>query len=86
VSNREQGPDTETPASADGPWWAGLGLVGGAVLVAIGAGLLLWLVWGAGNDGDDWSRYYGPAKILAIGCVIGGTTLLARRRERDDSK
>ncbi|MET8747299.1 hypothetical protein [Streptomyces sp. NPDC004728] len=45
-----------------------------------GIGLLLCLILRGGTDDDDWSHYYGAGKILAIGCVIAGTTFLARRR------
>ncbi|MFJ8825330.1 hypothetical protein ACIREE_26565 [Streptomyces sp. NPDC102467] len=83
MSDAERGRDPETPPAADDPWWGGLGLVGAVALVAIGAGLLLWLVWGGSDAADAWSQYYGAAKVLAIGCVIAGATLLARRRERD---
>ncbi|WP_240528726.1 hypothetical protein [Streptomyces humi] len=45
-----------------------------------GAALLLWLVLRGGTADHDWARYYGAGKILAIGCVLVGTTLLTRRR------
>lgn len=77
----ERGRNDETRPAADAPWWAGLGLVGGVVLVAIGGALLLWLMWG-GTDGDGWSPYYGAAKVLAIGVVIAGTALMTRGRAR----
>ncbi|GAA4100084.1 hypothetical protein GCM10022284_43490 [Streptomyces hundungensis] len=82
MKNRGRGRDAATPPPGDAPWWAGLGLTGGIVLVAIGVGLLLWLVWGGRAATEDWHQYYGAAKVLAIGCVITGTTLLASRRER----
>ncbi|EYT78770.1 hypothetical protein CF54_35200 [Streptomyces sp. Tu 6176] len=80
MSDRERDRDTGSASDEDGPWWAGLGPVGGAVLAVCGAGLLLWLVLRGADADDDWSRYYGAGKILAIGCVVAGTTLLARRR------
>ncbi|MFC4328005.1 hypothetical protein ACFPC0_09200 [Streptomyces andamanensis] len=80
MSDRERDRDTGSASDGDGPWWAGLGPVGGAVLAVCGAGLLLWLVLRGADADDDWSRYYGAGKILAIGCVVAGTTLLARRR------
>ncbi|MEU6392322.1 hypothetical protein [Streptomyces sp. NPDC046939] len=81
MGQREQDRGAEAPPTADAPWWAGLGPLGGVVLVAIGLALLLWLVWGSAA-GDNWSQYYGAAKVLAIGSVVAGTTLLARGRER----
>ncbi|WP_329164911.1 hypothetical protein OG204_04785 [Streptomyces sp. NBC_01387] len=80
VSDRERGQDTEPAPTGDAPWWAGLGPTGGVVLIVSGIGLLLWLILRGGTADDDWSHYYGASKILAIGCVIAGTTLLARRR------
>ncbi|MFJ9041834.1 hypothetical protein ACIRF8_35370 [Streptomyces sp. NPDC102406] len=83
MGTRERGRKTEVSPNEDAPWWAGLGPTGGVVLVAVGLALLLWLVWGGTSATDDWYQYYGAAKVIAIGCVIAGTTLLARRRERD---
>ncbi|WP_432091315.1 hypothetical protein [Streptomyces sp. NRRL F-5630] len=50
------------------------------VLVVIGAGLFVWLVLRGDSADEDWARYYGAGKVLAIGCVIAGTALVARRR------
>lgn len=80
VSDSERGQESEPVTAADAPWWAGLRLTGGVVLAACGAGLLLWLVLRGSPADDDWSHYYGAGKVLAIGCVVAGTTLLARRR------
>lgn len=80
MSDHERGQDTEPAPTGDAPWWARLRLTGGVVLAASGTGLLLWLILRGGTGDDDWSHYYGASKILAIGCVIVGTTLLARRR------
>ncbi|MFF9349231.1 hypothetical protein [Streptomyces sp. NPDC014734] len=80
MSDRERDQDTGPAPGGDAPWWAGLGPAGGVALAVSGAGLLLWLVLRGDAADDDWSRYYGAGKVLAIGCVIAGTTLLARRR------
>ncbi|MER5619162.1 hypothetical protein [Streptomyces sp. NPDC002215] len=80
MSDCERGQDTEPAPAGDAPWWAGLGPTGGVVLIVSGIGLLLWLILRGGTADDDWSHYYGAGKILAIGCVIAGTTFLARRR------
>ncbi|MER6851328.1 hypothetical protein AB0A81_37535 [Streptomyces flaveolus] len=82
MSDRARGQDTD---AADAPWWAGFGPAGGVALLVSGLGLLLWLVLGTGTAGSDWSRSYGAGKILAIGCVVAGTALLARRRGQDDA-
>ncbi|MET9532379.1 hypothetical protein ABZY02_17680 [Streptomyces sp. NPDC006649] len=83
MKKREPGRNTGIRPTGGGPWWAGIGLMGGVILVVSGVGLLLLLVWAGSNAADDWALYYGAGKVVAIGCVIAGTTLLARRRERD---
>lgn len=83
MRDRERGQDAGNPRTADGPWWAGLGLMGAGILGASGVGLLLWLILGGSGAADDWSSFYGAGKILAIGSVVAGTTVVARRRERD---
>nr|WP_202437912.1 hypothetical protein [Streptomyces sp. SID5910] len=72
--------DTEPAPTGDAPWWAGLRLTGGLVLAASGLGLLVWLLLSGGTADNDWSGYYAASKVLAIGCVVVGTTLLSRRR------
>lgn len=84
MRKREPGRVTGIRLTEGDPWWTGLGLIGGLVLLVAGVGLLLWLVWGGSAVADDWSQYYGAAKVVAIGCVIAGTTLLTRLRERDE--
>ncbi|MFD8911113.1 hypothetical protein [Streptomyces sp. NPDC059575] len=64
----------------DSSWsWAGLGPVGGTLLTLSGAGLLLWGF--LGRSGSSPSLIYQAAKVVAVGLVITGTTLLARRRD-----
>ncbi|MFI7019305.1 hypothetical protein [Streptomyces sp. NPDC050164] len=60
-------------------WWAGLGgPIGGFVLMVLGLGLLLWAF--LGRSGPNAPLVYQAAKIVAVGLVIAGTTLVARRR------
>ncbi|MFD4632341.1 hypothetical protein ACFVYR_30675 [Streptomyces sp. NPDC058284] len=73
----------EDPRTGDEPWWAGLGWPGGVFFVVVGVALLLWLLLSGQTDDDDWSAYYGAGKVLAIGCVVAGTTLVARGRGRN---
>ncbi|MFB0619475.1 hypothetical protein [Streptomyces sp. Y20] len=62
------------------PWsWGGLGPVGGVLLVLSGIGLLLWGILGRTSAGP--SLIYQAAKVVAIGLVVTGTTLMARRRD-----
>lgn len=61
------------------PWsWGDLGPVGGIVLALSGTGLLLWGF--LGRTSSSPSLIYQAAKVVAIGLVIAGTTLVARRR------
>ncbi|MPY50566.1 hypothetical protein [Streptomyces acidicola] len=61
------------------PWWAGLGgLVGGVLLIVSGLCLLLWGF--LGRSGSSVPLIYQAAKIVAVGLVVIGTTLVARRR------
>ncbi|MBG0852521.1 hypothetical protein I2W78_11905 [Streptomyces spinoverrucosus] len=64
-------------------WWAGLGPVGGVVLLLIGLGLLAWAFLDLPGSRGPHLPYEG-AKVLAIGAVVAGTTLLARRSKRGD--
>ncbi|MGG2461242.1 hypothetical protein ACO0M4_15700 [Streptomyces sp. RGM 3693] len=68
------------------PWWAGLGPVGGGVLVLLGLVVGAFVLLHNADSPDGLSHLYGPAKLVAIGLVVGGTALFARRRGRDRPK
>ncbi|KUL38838.1 hypothetical protein ADL22_16355 [Streptomyces sp. NRRL F-4489] len=71
--------DPDRTPVGHGPWWAGLGPIGGAALLVLGLGLAAYVfLWGGGSLAD--TRLYGAAKVVAIGLVVLGTTLLSRRR------
>ncbi|MFI9614564.1 hypothetical protein ACIHCM_23355 [Streptomyces sp. NPDC052023] len=73
--------DQEVPGEA---WWAGLGPVGGVILLLAGLGVLVWIFLDLpGARGPHLS--YEAAKIVAIGAVVAGTTLLARRKKGGDA-
>ncbi|GGR85993.1 hypothetical protein GCM10010269_26440 [Streptomyces humidus] len=55
-----------------------MGPVGGFLLTLSGIGLLLWGFLGRTSTGP--SLIYQAAKVVAVGLVITGTTLMARRR------
>ncbi|QHC23935.1 hypothetical protein [Streptomyces sp. GS7] len=65
-----------------GPWWAGLGPVGGAVLIVAGLALALFFFLFLGRSGSEQHLrvLLGAGKIVAIGLVLVGTALIARRR------
>lgn len=65
-------------AAAPDTWWASLGPVGGSLLILSGLGLALWAF--LDGPGSHASLIYQAAKIAAIGLVVTGTTLVARRR------
>ncbi|MDX3694239.1 hypothetical protein PV726_28660 [Streptomyces europaeiscabiei] len=70
--------ESELEASSD-HWRSGLGgPVGGGLLILLGLGLLLWAF--LGRSGSNVPLIYLAAKIVAVGLVVTGTTLVARRR------
>lgn len=79
TADEREKPGTEHELAAS-PWsWAGLGPVGGCLLMLSGLGLLLWGFLGRSSSSP--SLIYQAAKVVAIGLVITGTTLVARRRD-----
>ncbi|UWS70192.1 hypothetical protein [Streptomyces noursei] len=62
----------------DVPWWATLGPIGGGVLILLGLGLGAFVLLRDSDGSDSWAHLYGAAKVVAFGCVAGGTALLAR--------
>jgi glucose dehydrogenase len=61
-----------------GPWWWGLGPVGGIGLV-----VAVWLrLSGAGASGDQAGVYHQAAKVIAIGVVVAGGAMVERHRAR----
>ncbi|WP_154693857.1 hypothetical protein [Streptomyces mutabilis] len=51
-----------------------------------GVALLSWLFSTGNSVGDDWAGPYGVGKVVAVGCAVGGTALLARRRGGDSGQ
>ncbi|MFI8852479.1 hypothetical protein [Streptomyces sp. 891-h] len=58
--------------------------VGGLVLVLLGIGAAALLFLGPWEPQEHLGSLYGAAKVVAVGLVVAGTTLLARRRGADD--
>lgn len=79
TADEHEKPGTEQELAAS-PWsWGNLGPVGGFLLMLSGLGLLLWGFLGRSSSSP--SLIYQAAKVVAIGLVVTGTTLVARRRD-----
>lgn len=79
TADERENPGTERELATT-PWsWGGLGPVGGFLLMLAGIGLLLWGFLGRTSSGP--SLIYQAAKVVAVGLVVTGTTLVARRRD-----
>ncbi|MBO8192758.1 hypothetical protein ITI46_13930 [Streptomyces oryzae] len=63
-----------------GPWWSELNAVGGIVLILLGIGTAVFLFLGPWKPQEHLGVLHGAAKIVAIGLVVAGTALMARRR------
>ncbi|MET7802356.1 hypothetical protein [Streptomyces decoyicus] len=65
------------------PWWADLGTWGAVTLIVLGGLGAAWVFFRLpGTPDEPASSYYGVSKVIAIGLVIVGSTLLGRRRTR----
>ncbi|MFE4214521.1 hypothetical protein [Streptomyces sp. NPDC056844] len=65
------------------PWWAGFGGWGAVVLIVVGVTGAAWVFLRLPGTPDElWTGYHQAAKVVAIGMVIAGTTLIGRRRAR----
>ncbi|MGP3975258.1 hypothetical protein ACTWQF_14825 [Streptomyces sp. 8N114] len=62
-----------------------LNAVGGLVLTLLGIGAAAFLFLGPWKPQDHLGILHGAAKIVAIGLVVAGTTLMARRRGSADN-
>lgn len=64
-------------------WWADLGTWGAVALIVCGGLAAAWAFFRLpGTPDESASGYYGAAKVIAIGLVLAGSTLLGRRRTR----
>ncbi|MBI0300006.1 hypothetical protein JBE04_37505 [Streptomyces sp. PRKS01-29] len=65
------------------PWWADLGTWGAVALTVFGGLAAAWVFFRQpGTPDESASAYYGVSKVIAIGLVTVGCTLLRRRRTR----
>lgn len=77
TADEHEKPGREHELAASPGSWAGP--VGGFLLMLSGLGLLLWGFLGRSSSSP--SLIYQAAKVVAIGLVVTGTTLVARRRD-----
>jgi hypothetical protein len=72
---------TDERRCGPGPWWADLGTWGAVALIVFGGLAAAWVFFRLpGTPKELASGYYQAARVIAIGLVTGGCTLLARRR------
>ncbi|WP_317447568.1 hypothetical protein [Streptomyces collinus] len=65
------------------PWWADLGTWGAVALIAFGSIATAWVFLRLpGTPQEPALAYHGAAKLIAIGLVTVGCTLMSRRRSR----
>ncbi|HCA88153.1 MAG TPA: hypothetical protein DEQ61_23425 [Streptomyces sp.] len=63
------------------PWWADLGTWGAVALIVVGGLAAAWVFFRLPGTPEELAAgYYQAAKVVAIGLVIVGSTLLSRRR------
>ncbi|MGX1851474.1 hypothetical protein [Streptomyces sp. NPDC055299] len=74
---------TDDRSHAPEPWWAGVGTWGALAMIAFGALAAAWVFLRLpGTPHEPAYGYYGASKVIAIGLVLVGGTLLSRRRAR----
>ncbi|WP_445281869.1 hypothetical protein [Streptomyces sp. DSM 118148] len=74
---------TDEPHHVAGPWWADLGTWGAVALVVLGGVAAAWVFLDLpGTPQEPAFGYHGAAKLIAIGLVTVGCTLMSRRRGR----
>ncbi|MFF4846079.1 hypothetical protein [Streptomyces collinus] len=73
----------DEPNYGAGPWGADLGTWGAVALIAFGAIATAWVFLRLpGTPQEPALGYHGAAKLIAIGLVTVGCTLMSRRRGR----
>ncbi|MER6283442.1 hypothetical protein [Streptomyces sviceus] len=74
---------TDGRGDGPGPWWADLGTWGAVALIAFGALAAAWVHFRLPGTSEEVAPgYYQAARVITIGLVIAGGTLLGRRRDR----
>ncbi|WP_030269167.1 hypothetical protein [Streptomyces sp. NRRL B-24484] len=67
--------------SGSGPWWAGLGTRGAVGLIVLGGVAAVWVTFELPGAPENWaSGYHRAARLVAVGLVVLGCTVLSRRR------
>jgi len=71
----------DEPNYVAGRWWADLGTWGAIALIAFGGIATAWVFLRLpGTPQESALGYHGAAKLIAIGLVTVGCTLMGRRR------
>lgn len=66
-----------------GPWWADLGTWGAVALIVFGGVAAAWVFFRLPGTPEELAAgYHQAARVIAIGLVAVGCTLLGRRRAR----
>lgn len=74
---------TEEQDGSHGAWWAELGTWGAVALIVFGGLAAAWVSFRLpGTPEELASGYYQAARVVAIGLVTVGFTVLGRRRAR----
>lgn len=77
------GERTEEQVHGTGPWWTGLGTWGAVMAMVAGGLAAAWLFLRLPGTPDNLAAgYYSAAKVVAVGLVVAGSTLLGRLRAR----
>ncbi|MFD9476562.1 hypothetical protein [Streptomyces nojiriensis] len=72
---------TDSRGYGPGPWWAELGTWGAVGLITFGVVAAAWVFLRLPGTPENLATgYYQAAKLLAIGLVLTGSTLLGRTR------
>ncbi|MDQ0812743.1 hypothetical protein QFZ63_004457 [Streptomyces sp. B3I7] len=64
------------------PWWWGIGPLGAGLLVLVGVGSLVWVFARPSGSSDNPADGYQAAKIMCVGLVLVGGSVLQRFRSR----
>ncbi|WP_031477072.1 hypothetical protein [Streptomyces bicolor] len=74
---------TDERGHGSGPWWAELGTWGAVGLIAFGCLVAAWGFFRLPGAPEEMAGgYHAAAKVVAVGLVVAGSSLLGRRGDR----